>query len=250
MKRIMLTVAYDGTNYCGWQMQPNGVTIEAELNRHLTRLLREPIRVSGASRTDSGVHALGNLCVFDTETRIPADKICYAVNQSLPPDIVVQKSQEVPSSFHPRKWDSVKTYEYTIYNQKLPNPVLRLYSYFVYRPLDVERMRQGAAFLVGEHDFQSFCSAGSQVETTVRTVYGLDVEQQGPVIRLRITGSGFLYNMVRIIAGTLLRVGSGFWPPEMVREILEKKDRGAAGPTAPAQGLCLMEIRLKNPPFS
>ncbi len=249
MKRVMLTVAYDGTNYCGWQIQPNGITIEEELNRHLGRLLREPVRVSGASRTDSGVHALGNLCVFDTETRIPAEKLCYTVNQSLPADIVVQKSQEVPLDFHPRKWESTKTYEYTIYNRPLPNPVLRLYSYFVYRPLDAERMRRGAAFLVGEHDFQSFCSAGSQVETTVRTVHALEVEQEGPVIRIRITGSGFLYNMVRIIAGTLLRVGSGFWPPEMVGEILEKRDRSAAGPTAPAKGLCLMEIQLKNPPF-
>lgn len=249
MKRVMLTVAYDGTNYCGWQIQPNGITIEEELNRHLSRLLREPVRVSGASRTDSGVHALGNLCVFDTETRIPAEKLCYAVNQSLPPDIVVQKSQEVPLDFHPRKWESAKTYEYTIYNRPLPNPVLRLYSYFVYRPLDVERMRRGAAFLVGEHDFQSFCSAGSQVETTVRTIHSLEVEQEGPVIRIRITGSGFLYNMVRIIAGTLLRVGSGFWEPEMVGEILEKQDRSAAGPTAPAKGLCLMGIQLKNPPF-
>ena len=250
MKRVMLTVAYDGTNYCGWQIQPNGITIEETLNRHLSRLLREPVRVSGASRTDAGVHALGNLCVFDTETRIPAEKICYAVNQSLPPDIVAQKSQEVPLDFHPRKWESVKTYEYTVYNQPLPNPVARLYSYFVYRPLDVERMRRAAAFLVGEHDFQSFCSAGSQVETTVRTVYSLEVDQEGPRIRIRITGSGFLYNMVRIIAGTLLRVGSGFWEPEKAGEILAARDRAAAGPTAPARGLCLMEIRLKNPPFS
>ncbi|WP_434310756.1 tRNA pseudouridine(38-40) synthase TruA [Hominifimenecus sp. rT4P-3] len=248
MRRIMLTVAYDGTNYCGWQLQPNGITVEAVLNRELSKLLKEEIRVQGASRTDSGVHALGNLCVFDTNTRIPAEKICYAVNQSLPADIVVQKSEEVPDGYHPRKCESVKTYEYTIYNRKLPNPVFRLYSYFFYTPLDVTAMQEGAAFLVGEHDFKSFCSAGSQVESTVRTILDLTVREDGPLIKIRVCGTGFLYNMVRIIAGTLIRVGSGYWKPEMVGEILEKKDRTVAGPKAPAEGLCLMEIKLKNPP--
>lgn len=244
----MLTVAYDGTNYCGWQLQPNGITVEEVLNRELSKLLKEEIRVQGASRTDSGVHALGNLCVFDTNTRIPAEKICYAVNQSLPADIAVQKSEEVPDGYHPRKCESVKTYEYTIYNQKLPSPVFRLYSYFFYTPLDVKAMEEGAAFLIGEHDFKSFCSAGSQVESTVRTILDLTVQKDGPLIKIRVRGTGFLYNMVRIIAGTLIRVGSGYWKPEVVGEILEKKNRTAAGPTAPAEGLCLMEIKLKNPP--
>ena len=248
MKRIMLTVAYDGTHYCGWQIQPNGVTVEEVLNRELSKLLGETVRVQGASRTDSGVHAMGNLCIFDTETRIPAEKICYAVNQGLPPDIAVRKSEEVPVHFHPRKCDSVKTYEYTIYNEKLPNPVFRLYSYFFYTPLDVEAMRQGAAALVGEHDFKSFCSAGSQVETTVRTILDLDVKREGSLIKIRVSGTGFLYNMVRIIAGTLIRVGTGYWTPGTVAEILEKKDRTFAGPKAPAEGLCLMEIKLKHPP--
>ena len=248
MKRIMLTVAYDGTHYCGWQIQPNGITIEEVLNRELTRLLKEPVKVQGVSRTDSGVHAMGNLCVFDTETKIPAEKICYAVNQSLPSDIAVQKSEEVPPRFHPRKCDSVKTYEYTIYNGRLPDPVFRLYSYFFYTPLNVEAMKKGAEYLIGEHDFQSFCSAGSQVETTVRTILDLDVKKEGPLIKIRVSGTGFLYNMVRIIAGTLIRVGTGYWTPGEVGEILEKRDRTFAGPKAPAEGLCLMEIKLKNPP--
>ncbi len=233
MRRIMLTVAYDGTNYCGWQIQPTGITIEEVLNQALSHLLREEIHVLGVSRTDSGVHALGNLCVFDTETRIPAEKICYAVNQGLPGDIVVQKSEEVPLGYHPRKCNSEKTYEYVIYNNRLPNPVERLYSYFFYMPLDVDKMKQAAVYLVGEHDFKSFCSARTQVENTVRTITALSVERDGCRIRIRVSGTGFLYNMVRIIVGTLIRVGTGYWKPEHVKEILEAKDRQKAGPKVP-----------------
>ena len=248
MKRIMLTVAYDGTDYCGWQLQPTGVTIEEVLNRELSRLLSEDIRVQGVSRTDSGVHALGNLCVFDTETRIPPEKIAMALNQSLPEDIVIQRSEEVPGEFHPRKCRSIKTYEYVIWNSRIPNPLMRRYSYFYYMKLDVDRMRQAAQYLLGEHDFKSFCSSGSDKDITVRTLTALDVLQEGPRITLRVSGNGFLYNMVRIIAGTLLRVGTGFWSPEHVKEILEAKDRSAAGPKAPARGLTLMEIRLTQTP--
>lgn len=248
VKRIMLTVAYDGTNYCGWQLQPTGITIEEVLNRELSRMLKEEIRVQGASRTDSGVHALGNLCVFDTGTRIPAEKICYALNQSLPRDIVAVDSREVPPRFHPRKCRSVKTYEYVIYNDRFPNPVERLYSTFLYLPLDEKRMAEGAECLVGEHDFKSFCSARTQVENTVRCITDLSVVREGKHIRIRVSGTGFLYNMVRIIAGTLIRVGTGYWEPSYVREILEAKDRRIAGPKAPAEGLTLLEIRLLDPP--
>ena len=250
MKRIMLTVSYDGTDYCGWQWQPNGLTIEEVLNRELSRLLGEEIRVKGTSRTDSGVHALGNLCVFDTNTRIPPEKLCYAINQSLPEDIVVQDSREVPVDFHPRKWASEKTYEYTIVCSRFPNPVLRRYAYFTYVPLDVDAMRKGAASLVGEHDFASFCSKGTSAESTVRRILSLELLEQGNQLKLRVRGTGFLYNMVRIIAGTLLEVGRGQRTPEEVAQILAAKDRRMAGPTAPPEGLCLMEIRLIDPPFS
>lgn len=244
MKRIMLTVAYDGTNYCGWQSQPTGLSVEEVLNRALSDRLGEEIRVKGVSRTDSGVHARGNLCVFDTQTPIPPEKICYAVNERLPEDIVVRSSKEVPPDFHPRKCDSLKTYEYTLYHDSLPDPLKRLYTTYYYRRLDVRRMREGAAFLIGEHDFSSFCSAGSQAESKVRRITALNIEEEGTRIVFRISGTGFLYNMVRIIVGTLLRVGTGFWPPEKVEEILQAKDRQAAGPKAPAEGLCLTEIRL------
>ncbi|MBQ6442179.1 MAG: tRNA pseudouridine(38-40) synthase TruA [Lachnospiraceae bacterium] len=246
MKRILLIVAYDGTEYCGWQIQPNGVTIEAVLNRELTRLLGEEIKVIGASRTDAGVHAMGNVCVFDTDTRIPPEKISYALNQSLPEDIVVQQSKEVAADFHPRKCESRKTYEYRILNRAMRDPNCRRNTYFYHWELDTDAMQEAASYLVGEHDFQSFCSPATEAETTVRTIYALTVEKEGDLITIRITGNGFLYNMVRIIAGTLLEVGNGKRKPEEIAEILEKKDRSATGPTAPACGLTLMEIAFVN----
>ncbi len=243
-KRIRMTVAYDGTNYHGWQVQDNGITIESELNRCLTELLKEPIQVIGASRTDSGVHALGNVAVFDTLSRMPAGKIAYALNQRLPEDIRIQKSEEVPGDWHPRYCESRKTYEYRIYRGEFPQPVKRLYSYFTYHPLDVGRMREAAAYLEGEHDFRSFCQTGAQVRSTVRTLYALWVEEQGQDLVIRVCGNGFLYNMVRIIAGTLLEVGQGKREPESMRDILEAADRAAAGPTAPAHGLTLVRYEF------
>lgn len=242
MKRIKMTVAYDGTNYCGWQVQPNGITIEEVLNTHLSKLLKEEIRVIGASRTDSGVHALANVAVFDTKARMPGDKISFAMNQRLPEDIIVQGSEEVPSDFHPRYCNSVKTYEYKILNRTFNIPSYRLNTHFVYVPLDVEAMKQAAGYLVGRHDFRSFCTPRTQVNDFVREIYALDISKEGDIITMRISGSGFLYNMVRIIAGTLIRVGSGYYAPEYIPEILEKKDRNAAGPTAPARGLTLIKI--------
>ena len=242
MKRIKLVVAYDGTSYHGWQIQPTGITIEGVLNQALTELLGAPVSVIGASRTDSGVHSLGNVAVFDTDSRIPAEKISYALNQRLPEDIVVQDSCEVPPDFHPRHCDSRKTYEYKILNRRFDIPVLRLYSHFVYMPLDVEQMRNAAEYLVGEHDFKSFCSARTQVKDTVRTIYSLDDRKRDEMIYIRISGNGFLYNMVRIIVGTLIKVGLGVYPPKHVKEILELCDRNAAGPKAPAKGLTLIGI--------
>ena len=242
-KRVRLTVAYDGTNYHGWQIQNNGITIESELNRCLTDLLREPVEVIGASRTDSGVHALGNIAVFDTTSRMPAEKISYALNQRLPEDIRIQKSEQVPDDWHPRRCDSRKTYEYRIYRAQFPMPVKRLYSLFTYYELDVNRMQEAAAYLEGEHDFKSFCQTGAQVESTVRTIYSVEVEEQGENdLVIRVCGNGFLYNMVRIIAGTLIQVGKGKFNPEYVKEMLDAKDRTQAGQTAPPQGLTLMRI--------
>ncbi len=245
MKRIKLTIAYDGTNYCGWQIQPNGITIEEILNKALSKMTGEEILVVGASRTDSGVHAMGNVAVFDTDTTIPAEKIAVALNQRLPDDIVITKSEEVPLDFHPRYCNCSKTYEYHIINTRIPIPTKRLTNYFVSYVLDIDKMRQAASYLVGEHDFVSFCNVRTDVENTVRTITALDILTNGNEITIRITGNGFLYNMVRIIVGTLVRVGRGFYEPEKVKEILEAKDRKAAGVTAPAHGLVLVEIKYE-----
>ncbi len=242
MKRVRLIVSYDGTNYCGWQIQNNGITVEEVLNHALTDLCREEIAVIGASRTDSGVHALGNVAVFDTNSRIPGEKFSFALNQRLPDDIRIQRSDEVADDWHPRFQDTVKTYEYCFLNRRIPDPMRRLYSYFIYYPMDVENMQKAADYLIGEHDFKSFCTPRTQVRSTVRTIYDLTLTKEGDEIRMRITGNGFLYNMVRIIAGTLARVGTGLYTPERVKEILEAKDRNVSGPKAPPQGLTLISI--------
>lgn len=246
MKRVKIIVAYDGTNYCGWQVQPNGITIESVLNHHLSELLGEEIHVIGASRTDSGVHADGNVAVFDTSARMPAERISYALNTRLPQDIRIQDSCEVPSDFHPRFQRTVKTYEYRICSRKFPDPCSRLYSLFYYWELDVEQMKKAAAYLVGEHDFTSFCTKKEEVTNCVRTIYSLDIEKTGDQIVLRIRGNGFLYNMVRIITGTLLRVGGGLIKPEHIPEILAARDRSAAAETAPAHGLKLVKIEYPD----
>ncbi len=246
MKRIKLVTAYDGTNYHGSQIQNNGETIEGVLKTELSSLLKEEINLIGASRTDAGVHARGNVYVFDTISRIPPEKFTYALNARLPEDIRIQASCEVPSDFHPRHQDTVKTYEYRILNRKLPLPEYRLYAHFTYEDLNLEKMNEACKYFLGEHDFASFCAAGSQVESTVREIYNLHVEKAGDLLTISVTGNGFLYNMVRIIAGTLLKVGSGHILPEDVEKIIAGKDRSLAGPTAPAKGLTLVEIRYPN----
>lgn len=247
MRRIRLVVAYDGTDYCGWQIQPNGITIEEVLNTTLKKLTGEDTHVIGASRTDSGVHALGNVAVFDTDSPIPPERMAYALNRKLPEDIVIVKSDEVPPNWHPRYQDRVsKTYEYHIYNAPVPDPMKRRYSTFVSFPMDADKMREGAAYLTGEHDFASFCNIRTNVENTVRTIDEIVIENSGSDITIRVTGNGFLYNMVRIIAGTLIRVGRGFYTPGKVKEILEARQRTEAGVTAPPEGLTLVRISYEE----
>lgn len=282
-RRILLRVAYDGTNYHGWQVQPNAKTIESELNRVLTQLTGEEIQVTGASRTDAGVHALGNVAVFDTVSKIPAEKFSYALNQRLPEDIVIQSSLQVADDFHPRHCDCRKTYEYDILNRTFPLPAYRNTAYFLYGDLDLDAMRKACQAFLGEHDFASFCAAGAQVQTTVRTIYSLEVLEQplavtgrgskpasevtgaDPICQptetaaveqlqrsperlmtIRVRGNGFLYNMVRIIAGTLVEVGRGHIRPEEIEGIIAACDRAKAGPTAPARGLRLVEIKYDS----
>lgn len=246
MRRIRLTVSYDGTNYVGWQAQPNGLSVEEVLNQAVSSLVHEDIHVIGASRTDSGVHADMNIAVFDTESHIAAEKFKFAINTFLPGDIKIQASDEVDLFWHPRKMNTVKTYEYRILNRKIPIPKERNYSCFFYYDLDVEKMKRAAAVLVGTHDFKAFCSIHSTADTTVRTIYDIDIRREGDFIITRITGNGFLYNMVRIIMGTLIKIGTGIFPPDCMPEILDSLDRHRAGNTASAAGLTLKEIRFPD----
>ena len=245
MRRIMLRVAYDGTGYSGWQEQENAVTIESELNKALGLITGEEISVIGASRTDAGVHAEGAVCVFDTDSRIPAEKFSYAANTRLPEAVRVWESTEVEPDFHPRHCNSEKTYEYRIWNDDFDNPLMTRYTHFIYRDIDVDAMDRAAQCLVGEHDFKSYCSTKAEVLSTVREIVSIRVERDSVdsrLIRITVTGKGFLYNMVRIIAGTLIEVGTGLRTVESVKTALEAKNREAAGPTAPAKGLTLKRM--------
>jgi tRNA pseudouridine38-40 synthase len=188
------------------------------------------------------------VAIFDTSSKMPADKISYALNVSLPDDIVVQDSCRVQDDWHPRYQKSIKTYEYRILNRRFRDPMLRLYTYFCHQPLGVDAMCEAAKYFVGEHDFKSFCAVGAQVKTTVRTIYECDVTEDDGVITIRVRGNGFLYNMVRIIAGTVIRVGKGEIAPEDIADIIEAKDRSAAGPTAPACGLTMIGIEYEEDP--
>lgn len=242
MKRIKLKVAYDGTNYSGWQIQPNAPTVEQELDRAIYELTGERLHVTGASRTDAGVHGLGNVAVFDTKSTIPGERFSYALNRFLPEDISIQESRQVSDTFHPRHCNTRKTYEYKILNTTFPIPQLRNYAWHVSGKLDIDKMQQAAALLVGEHDFKSFCCVKTQTETTVRHIYSLNIRRDGDFVVLSVTGNGFLYNMVRIIAGTLVQVGKGQLCADDISQMLELKDRTTAGQTAPPQGLTLMKI--------
>ena len=242
MKRVLMCVSYDGTAYSGWQVQDNAPTIEGELNKALTDLTGTPTEVIGASRTDAGVHSLASMCVFDTEMQMPADKYSFALNTRLPEDIRVVWSREVPEDFHPRHCNTEKTYEYHIYNAEFMPPTRRLYALHERRPLNVSLMNEGARYLVGEHDFKSFCSVNTTAETTVRTITALKVVKEGDEVIISVTGTGFLYNQVRIIAGTLMWVGLGIRTPEDVKTMLEACNRETSGPTAPAHGLLLKEF--------
>ena len=245
LKRVLLCVAYDGTGYSGFQAQkdPSIPTIAGALDDAIREVTHEEISIEGASRTDAGVHARGNLAVFDTSSRIPPEKFAFALNTRLPRDIRVQYSREVRSDFHPRFMETCKTYEYHILNASMEMPTGRLYQTWYPWVLDTERMEKAASYLIGEHDFASFCSIYTQARTTIRTVLAVKVLCTGETmprkITIQVTGTGFLYNMVRIIAGTLLEVGRGRIAPEKIPEILAARDRTKAGPTAPACGLIL-----------
>ena len=242
MPRIQIIVEYDGTRYAGWQRQENALTVQQVLEEKLSALTKEKIVLHWASRTDAGVHARGQSAHFDTLSRIPAEKFSFAVNTMLPEDIRVQLSREVPETFHARFSTKGKRYCYWFQVSPHASPLNRLNHAHVIYPLDEKIMQKEAADLIGKHDFAAFAASGSVVRDTVRTIYRADVERFGSEIRLTVEGSGFLYNMVRIIAGTLIGVGSGKIAPGAFARAIQTGNRLDLGVTAPAKGLTLMEV--------
>ncbi len=242
MRRIHLIVEYDGTDYAGWQRQSNAMTVQERLERAVEKLTGENVCVSGASRTDAGVHALGQSAHFDTQSRIPAEKFSFALNTLLPPDIRVVESEEVSMDFHSRFSGKGKEYRYLIWAAPHSSALNRRTHAHVIYPLDVEKMRIEAATLVGTHDFAAFAASGSTVRDTVRTIYRVDLKQNGHELVLTVEGNGFLYNMVRIIAGTLIGVGSGKLESGAFKRAMCSKSRLDLGITAPAHGLTLMKV--------
>ncbi len=256
VRRIKLKVAYDGTDFRGSQYLPGVRTVEGELRRALSSLLRKDVELIGASRTDSGVHALGNVFIFDTDSSVPDEKFSLALDSFLPRDLRVVVSSGCAADFDPRKQKGIKTYEYSIYNARVEDPLLRRYAFFYSYEIDTDAVAEALGYMIGEHDFTSFSNPDSQVlkrgGDAVRHIFSASLilprdDESGlgggkGLIKLRIRGDGFLYNMVRIMVGTALEAGAGRRKPSDIEEILKKRDRRAAGMTAPANGLCLMGI--------
>ena len=242
MRRIQLIIEYDGTNYAGWQRQSNALAVQQVIEEALSRLTGARVVLHGASRTDAGVHALGQCAHFDTESHIPGEKFSYAVNTMLPPDIRIRRSQDAPEGFHARFSARGKRYRYLFYDAPHAGALNRLtHAHSIY-PLDEGRMQREARALRGTHDFAAFAASGSVVRDTVRTIWRAEVAREGNDVMLIVEGNGFLYNMVRIIAGTLRDIGSGKLAPGALAKAIDTGDRLDLGVTAPAHGLTLMEV--------
>lgn len=242
MRTIKLIIEYDGTNYVGWQLQPNGLSIQQVMEEALAALLKEPVRVHSSGRTDAGVHARGMVASFSTEKGIPLRAFADGLNTLLPSDIAVREAEEVPPDFNPRFSASGKHYRYTIHRGERRSPLSRLHAWHVRALLDLNAMREAARHMIGERDFASFRTAGCAARTTVRRIDAIEFSEEGELLHIDVRGSGFLRNMVRIMAGTLVEVGRGKRPPDEVALLFEWPGELAAGATAPPQGLCLMAV--------
>jgi tRNA pseudouridine38-40 synthase len=242
MRNIKLIIEYDGTAYSGWQVQPNGVTIQEVVEQALVRLLGEPTRLRSSGRTDAGVHARGMVACFNTTRRMPLRAFREGLNTMLPSDIAVRDACEVPLNFNPRFDAQAKHYRYTILLDELRSPLARHTAWRLSGGLDLEAMRAACALFIGEHDFAAFRASNCAAKTTVRRINSLELVREGRFLHLEVNGSGFLKNMVRIIAGTLVEVGQGRRSPQDVARLLLEGDRQLAGKTAPPHGLCLMQV--------
>lgn len=241
MKNTALTLQYKGTNYHGWQRQENGITIQQCIEDAIEKLTGEKTCVFGCGRTDAGVHAEEYTCNFHSGIKIPDENLPYALNHLLPGDICVKKAKTMPDSFHSR-YDAVKKrYVYKIYNSEFCDVFLRDLTWLYRYDLNIELMREACRYFIGEHDFSAFCASGATVKDFVRTIYSLDVKKEGSLFIIDVSGNGFLYNMVRIIAGTLAYVGNGRIAPSDIKSIIASKDRTLAGVTAPPEGLYLLK---------
>ncbi|MBC7189446.1 tRNA pseudouridine(38-40) synthase TruA [Candidatus Aerophobetes bacterium] len=245
MTNFKLTLAYDGTSYYGWQIQPDVPTIQGEVQNALWKILKEKVDVQSAARTDRGVHARAQVANFKTSTFLPPFSLRSALNSLLPPDIRVRKVEKVSDDFHARHSACYKIYRYFLYVRSPLCPWIRNFCWWLSFPLDLEKMKEAASFLIGRHDFSSFQNAGSPSTTTVREIEELKILKKGPIIIIHVRADGFLYKMVRNIVGTLVEVGRGKIKPEYMRELLEVRDRRKAGPTAPAKGLFLWKVGYK-----
>lgn len=242
MRNIKLNIEYDGTNYGGWQKQKNNRTIQQCIEEAIKLLTGEEVELIGSSRTDAGVHAKGMVANFITNSQIPADKFREAINTKLPDDIGIIKSEEVDKNFHSRYDSKGKTYCYTLVNRYEKVCIGRNYVYQVRDELNYNLMKEAAKYFLGKHDFRAFKTNGSSVKTSVRTISGLKLELKGDVIKIFVSADGFLYNMVRIIVGTLIEVGKGKIKPEDIESIIKNGDRSKAGPCVPPNGLVLEKV--------
>lgn len=242
MANIRIWLKYDGTDFHGYQVQKNGFTVQEALENAISKITGEKISITGCSRTDAGVHAYMYAANFFSETKIPMDKMPLAINTALPDSIRVYKAELTEDSFHATYSAKEKTYEYTIDTNIIADPFLKRYAWHFSYDLDIGKMKEGAQFLIGKHDFSAFMASGAQVKTTVRTVKKIEITEKDKIITLRITADGFLYNMVRIITGTLAYCGIGKIVPSDVKVILDSKKRALGGITAPPEGLKLISI--------
>lgn len=242
MRNVKLTIEYDGTGFSGWQTQQNARAVQDVVKAAINQITGETVDLTGSSRTDAGVHALGLAANFHTESSIPPERFAYALNSALPDDVVIKNSEEVDLDFHARFAAKAKKYRYLILNSMYPSAIMRYRAYHVRQTLDFGAMQEAVPYFLGEHDFSAFKASGSETKSSVRTILKASIEKKEDILEFEITGDGFLYNMVRIIAGTLVDVGLGKISPNDIQKIIESMDRRSAGRTAPAHGLYLVEV--------
>ena len=246
MRNVRLLIEYDGTDYAGWQWQKNDRTIQETLSKAIGQVIQEPIKLYGASRTDAGVHAQGQVANFKTTSDIPSEQLLHAINFYLPHDITVKNASDTTESFHAQYGAKSKVYQYTLFNDWIRTSLNRNFCLVCGFRLDMDKMIEATKAIIGTHDFTSFTTKARCEKHRIRTVKKLDITKEEPYIYFTVEADGFLYNMVRTMVGTLIEVGRGKFTAERVKDILDAKNRGLSGPTAPAKGLCLIEVNYGN----